>query len=239
MQRISRGTASSWCLSQCTSKYSVRRWSRDDQWRQPLPHIMTLPHRHLRCQQACNLPPTSCDNAMPRQCATVPALLPKSCIASMGAAVSRSISGIHHCRDLTSVGDACTGAQFTTISPPPVLNAVRAYIHCNHLQYAPTTRASAPALMATLTGAANPPWRITSLAPPCPPRPDATAYPYFLVTAIVRGVTAFTPLSTHHPAFVRPYREGCAHIDKYASSLVPLPTHYSLSPCYCSLSTIA
>ena len=50
------------------------------------------------------------------------------------------------CRDRTSVGDACTGAQFTTIFPAPVLNAVRAYIHCNHLQSAPTTRDSAPGL---------------------------------------------------------------------------------------------
>jgi hypothetical protein len=73
----------------------------------------------------------------------------------MGGAVSRSIPGIHPWRDLTSVGDACTGAQFTTVFPAPVLNEVRAYIHCNHLKSTPTTRASAPALMATLTGAAN------------------------------------------------------------------------------------
>lgn len=52
-------------------------------------------------------------------------------------------------------------AALAPSSPPcslwPVLNVVRAYIHCNHLQYAPTTRASAPAAIATLTGAANPP----------------------------------------------------------------------------------
>ena len=117
------------------------------------------------CRASCpdsagsNLPPTSCN----KRHATVPALMPKSCIASTGGAVSRSIPAVHRRRDLTSVGDACTGAQFTTIFPAPVLNAVRAYIHCNHLQSAPTTRDSAPALTATLTGAVNPPWRVTSL----------------------------------------------------------------------------
>ena len=100
------------------------------------------------CRASCpdsagsDLPPTSCN----KRHATVPALMPKSCIASTGGAVSRSIPGVHPRRDLTSVGDACTGAQFTTIFPAPVLNAVRAYIHCNHLQSAPTTRDSAPGL---------------------------------------------------------------------------------------------
>lgn len=162
-----------------------------------------------------NLTPTSCNKAMPRHLRHGAGVDAKVVYSIDGRCCFTQYSWHPPCRDLTSVGDACTGAQFTTIFHGPALNAVRAYIHCNHLQSTPTTRASAPTLMATLTGAANPPWRITSLAPPLSPRPDATAYPYFLVTAIVRGVTAFTPLSTHHPAFVRPYREGCAHIVKY------------------------
>jgi hypothetical protein len=109
----------------------------------------------------------------------------------------------------------CTGAQFTTIFPGPVLNIVRAYIHCNHLQSAPTTRDSAPASIATLTGAVNPPWRVTSLARPFMPSLDAIDYLYLLPLSKCEGVTASTPPSTQHPAFVRLCGEGCAHIIKY------------------------
>jgi hypothetical protein len=82
-------------------------------------------------------------------------------------------------------------AALAPSSPPcslsQVPNAVRAYIHCNHLQSSPT---SAPAMAATLAGAVNPPWRITSLVRSCSPSPD---YPYLPVTATGKGLTAFTP----------------------------------------------
>jgi hypothetical protein len=85
-------------------------------------------------------------------------------------------------------------AALAPSSPPcslsQVPNAVRAYIHCNHLQSSLTMRDNAPAMAATLAGAVNPPWRITSLTRSCSPSPD---YPYFPVTAIGKGLTAFTP----------------------------------------------
>lgn len=72
------------------------------------------------CRTSCpdsagsNLPPTSCIKAMPRQSAMVPALMPKSCIVSMGGAVSRSISGIH----LAEIAPAYEMPALALSSPP-------------------------------------------------------------------------------------------------------------------------
>jgi hypothetical protein len=131
---------------------------------------------------------------------------PKSC-DSRNATAARRSTGIDT-RIVYSIGVRCFIDYFWLLSLPrshqrrrcaalapssppcslsQVPNAVRAYIHCNHLQSSPT---SAPAMAATLAGAVNPPWRITSLARSCSPSPD---YPYYPVTATGKGLTAFTP----------------------------------------------
>jgi len=104
-----------------------------------------------------------------------------------------------------------------------ILTVVRASTN-NHRQVSPTTRASATATMPTLTGVANPPWRVTSLAPCVSPR---LTRPTIRIPSDChrRRVTALRP-----PRFTASLRQGIQLKSSWLNK-------YAVQSCFCPLSS--
>lgn len=110
-------------------------------------HDSILPDFTSTCNFVLNLATA----VVSRMRATLPAMAPELCTRSV-CAVSTGISGIIL---LTRSHQRRRSAALASSSQPcslgRVQDAVRAYIHCNHLCYPPTARDSAPAMALTLS----------------------------------------------------------------------------------------